>query len=105
MQNMSCCENPKALTKADFIAQKLKNFREFLEPHCTSDEQKAALKTYSTVDAVAPLLLQAVAAQSMGAAAQEALLTKFCAEFPTADAAFKAKVGRYLSMFCDVMTT
>ena len=100
---MSCCVEPTATTKADFIAAKLKNFRAFVEPYCATADQRAALSTYDSVDAVMPFLLQAVAAQRVGQS--EALLAKFCAEFPSADDAFRAKVGRYLSMFCEVLTT
>jgi hypothetical protein len=101
---MSCCDKPKEpLTKADFLKSKLQNFRAFVEPHCATDEQRAALKNYDTVEAVMPLLLQAVAAQRVGQS--EAMLAKFCSTFPTADDAFKAKVARYLGMFCEVLTT
>ena len=100
---MSCCTEPTAITKADFITAKLKNFRAFVEPYCASAEQRAALTTYDSVDAVMPFLLHAVAAQRMGQT--EALLSKFCASFPSADDAFKAKISRYLNMFCEVLTT
>ena len=99
---MSCCE-PAAITKADFIAAKLKNFRAFVEPYCATKEQREALKTYDSVDSVMPYLLQAIAAQRVGQS--EVILAKFYSEFPSADDAFKVKVGRYLNMFCEVLTT
>ena len=91
------------MTKAEFLSSKLKNFRAFVEPYCSTDEQRAALETYNSLESVMPLLLQAVAAQRVGQA--DAVVAKFCTEFPNADDAFRAKISRYLTMFCDVLTT
>ena len=99
---MSCCIEP-TLTKAEFLSSKLKNFRAFVEPYCLTDQQRAALDTYKSLDSVMPFLLQAVAAQRVGQA--DAVVEMFCKEFPTADDAFKTKIGRYFSMFCDVLST
>ncbi len=101
---MSCCSEPtNQKTKAMFLEEKLKNFKVFLEPYCSTAEAKSAIKTYDSLEAVMPFLLQAVAASRMSQT--EALVTRFCEAFPTADDAFRVKVGRYFAMFCDVLTT
>jgi hypothetical protein len=93
------------LTRVKFLEEKLRNFRAFLEPHCGADvELKARLATYNDLDAVMPFLLQAVAAVKAGQ--REAVLSAFCDPFgPAADAAFRAKVQRYLDMFVEVLAT
>ena len=100
---MSCCVEPKALTKGEFITAKLKNFHAFIEPHCSTEDQKKVLATYTTVEDVMPFLLQVVAAHRLGK--QDALLNTFCASFPSADDAFRSKLSRYMNMFCEVLTT
>ena len=98
---MSCCTEPK--TRAEFLTAKLKNFRAFVEPYCATAEQKEALQSYNSLDTVMPYLLQAVVAQRLGLAAD--VLDQFCAKFPASDEAFRLKVGRYLAMFCEVLST
>ena len=100
---MSCCAAAPPTTKAEFLTAKLKNFRGFVEPYCTTAEQTAALQSYNSLDTVMPLLLQAVAAQRLGLGNE--LVDQFCAKFPASDDAFRVKVGRYLAMFCDVLST
>lgn len=102
---MSCCSEPSTnpKTKAMFLEEKLKNFKAFIEPYASSDETKSAIKAYDSLEAVMPFLLQAVAASRMSQT--EALVSRFCEAFPTADDAFRVKVGRYFAMFCDVLTT
>ena len=102
---MSCCA-PTPLTATAFLEQKLKNFRAFVEPHCTSPDMKAALTQYDSVDAVMPFLLKVLAAEKLGQS--ELLLDKFCEGFSVEEAgrvAFRAKVKRYLDMFREVLST
>jgi cytochrome P450 len=96
----------KPQTTQGFLEQKLRNFRAFIEPHCATEQQKAKLKQYDSLDAVMPFLLQAVAAEKLGQT--DALVAKFCDGFQV-DAEtlppFRAKVRRYLDMFREVLTT
>jgi hypothetical protein len=103
---MECCSSAqKPPSRAEFLAQKLKNFQAYLEPLCSSDAQKAKVKEYATVDAAMPFLLQALALRSAGGL--DSAIETFTAEEWKVDdvAAFKAKVGRYINMFCDVLST
>jgi hypothetical protein len=97
---MSCCQQ----SRKDFLTAKLGNFRTYLEAHCGTEEEKTALASFATVDAVMPYLLQAVALQRAGKLeeATAALGSRFTKD---ADAAFHAKVGRYITMFCEVLTS
>lgn len=102
---MSCCSTTPAPTRAEFLDQKLKNFRAFVAPHCATPAAQDHLKTYSSIEAAMPLLLKAVAAERLGQS--DALVDKFC-ESLTIDAkdlpAFREKAKRYLAMFCEVLT-
>jgi hypothetical protein len=99
---MECCSG--APTRAQFLAAKLKNFQAYLEPLCSNDEQRARVKEYATVDAAMPFLLQALALRSAGGL--DGAIETFTAEWKVDDvAAFKVKVGRYINMFCDVLST
>jgi hypothetical protein len=97
---MSCCQQ----SRKDFLTTKLGNFKAYLEAHCGTEEEKTALASFASVDAVMPYLLQAVALQRAGKLdeATAALVTHFTKD---ADAAFHTKVGRYITMFCEVLTS
>jgi hypothetical protein len=94
---MSCCET---VSRKDFMEQKLKNFRAFLEPHCTTEELKAYLAKFSDLDSVMPYLLQCVVLHKAGQL--EATVDQFCTSLPGNEVT--AKVKRYLNMFVDVLT-
>jgi hypothetical protein len=101
---MSCCE--KTESTQVFLEQKLKNFRAFVEPHCSTELQKDMLAQYDSLEAVMPLLIKAIAAKNIGQS--DALLDQFCAGFSLERQelqAFRAKAKRYLDMFVDVLTT
>jgi len=86
------------------MQQKLQNFHAYLAPFCTTEEQKARLDKYRDMDAVLPFLLQAIALKKAGTLT--AMLDSYIAEFDIAEAereAVRAKVGRYIDMFCDVL--
>ena len=105
MEIKSCCAVPQ-LSRAEFLQQKLTNFKAFVEPYCSEDKQKARLQEFSSLDAVMPFLLQALALKKAGAL--EPALEKFTQEFApfkdtNAEQAFKSKVLRYVDMFCDVL--
>jgi len=97
---MSCCQQ----SRKDFLTAKLGNFKAFLEAHCGTEEEKAVLDSFASVDAVMPYLIQAVALQRAGklGEAVKALGNHFTKD---ADAAFHAKVERYITMFCEVLTS
>ena len=100
---MDCC-TPATVSRKDFLEQKLKNFRAFLEPLCVTEAQKARLAEYNDVEAVMPFLLQALALRTAGTL--PAAVNTFTAEFTAPDqAAFHSKVERYINMFCDVLTS
>lgn len=103
---MSCCEVAVPQTTQVFLEQKLRNFRAFVEPHCVTEQQKASLKQYDSLDAVMPFLIKAVAAEKLGQT--ETVVAKFCEGFQldaTALPPFRAKVLRYVTMFREVLTT
>ena len=93
-----CC-----VSREVFLTEKLQNFKRFVEPHCTSDELKGALETYSSLDAAMPFLLQAVAISATGSL--DSCVTAFCDKFTEVDEAFRTKVGRYIHMFVEVLTS
>ena len=100
---MECCGTRP--TRAAFLEEKLRNFRAFVAPHCDTKEKQLRLNEFASVEAVMPYLLQALALRQAGTLDQA--VDAFVAEFgnvPEPDA-FKAKVGRYIDMFCDVLTS
>ena len=100
---MSCCE-PQS--RKDFLSNKLANFRTYLAPYCTTEELKQRLAEYNDMDSVMPFLLQAIALKQVGQL--DTSVQSFCDAFPvpTEDAeAFRTKVGRYMKMFVDVLTS
>lgn len=102
---MECCSTAATtISRKSFLEQKLKNFRAFLEPLCTTDAQKARLAEYNDVDSVMPFLLQALTLKTAGTLT--IAINSFAAEFTPPDAeAFRTKVERYINMFCDVLTS
>ena len=105
MERKSCCADPQP-SRAQFLQQKLNNFRAFVEPFCTDDKHRTRMQEFSSLDAVMPFLLQALALKKAGAL--EPALEKLTQEFAPfkdteAEVAFKSKVHRYVAMFCDVL--
>jgi hypothetical protein len=104
---MECCSGVTT-SRAEFLTLKLSNFKAYLEPFCATEDQKATLHEYATLEAAMPFILQAVALRSAGAPLPvEAFVSKFSLEDKSqADrAAFANKVERYINMFCDVLTS
>lgn len=103
---MDCCSGVK--TRAEFLSQKLENFKAFLEPFCVTEAQRARLAEYANLDTAMPFILQGVALRSAGASLPvEAFVSEFSLD-GRSDAdknAFRTKVERYLTMFCDVLTS
>ena len=97
---MSCCDK---LTREQFLAEKLANFRRYIEPHCTTEEHKNALATYTTLDSAMPHLLQAVAVSATGSL--DSLVDTFCSKFKSTPEGFREKVSRYINMFVEVLTS
>lgn len=100
---MSCCQ-PQS--RREFLTTKLTNFRNYLETYCTTDELKARLTEFKDLDSVMPFLLQAVALKHVGQL--EATVDTLCDAFPVASddrGAFRKKIGRYMDMFVDVLTS
>ena len=97
----ACCEATP--TKEEFLTQKLRNFRAFLEPHCNTPELQKQLATYSNLSAVLPWLYQASAIVRAGQI--EPAVTKFCEAFGDAGKTdeFRTRIRRTLQMFADVM--
>lgn len=105
MEIKSCCAEAQP-SRAEFLKQKLANFKNFVEPYCTLDKHKARLQEFTNVDAVMPFLLQALALKKAGAL--EPALLQFTEEFAPfkddeVELAFKTKVQRYVAMFCDIL--
>jgi hypothetical protein len=99
---MSCCtETPMMPTKKEFLESKLKNFRAFLEPHCTTDPLKQRLASLQTIEDVMPYVLQVTAMSKAGQS--ELLVEQFCSEFGNINEEFRHKVRRYLEMFVTVL--
>lgn len=100
---MSCCAKP---TREQFLTEKLANFRKYVEPFCTTEEMKAALTSYSTLDAAMPFLLQAVMLRQSSGSVNSAV-DAFCSKFDLGDQAdaFREKVARYIGMFTEVLTS
>jgi len=84
----------------------LANFRAYLAPYCTTEELKQRLTEYTGVDSVMPFLLQAIALKQVGQL--DSSIQSFCDAFPVPAEeveAFRVKVGRYMNMFVDVLTS
>lgn len=96
---MKCCEPTDRKT---FLEEKLKNFRNYLEPHCLTDEHKAYLSKFTDLDTVMPYLLQCILLHKAGQL--DSTVDTFCEKLP-GKAEVSAKVKRYLNMFVDVLTS
>jgi hypothetical protein len=103
MEKKPCCETPTAPqpTKLEFLEQKLRNFRAYLEPFATTDAVKAQLNQFQSVQDVLPFLAQLLPVYKAGQLTS--VVDTFAAEFPGADDAFKAKVARYLECFAETL--
>ena len=97
---MTCCSQ---LTRKEFLETKLRNFKAYVEPFCTSETTRARLNSFQDLDTVMPYLLQAVALSKAGQ--KDTAVNSFVAEFPGATPEFRDKISRYLSMFVDVLTS
>lgn len=95
---MECCTP----SKADFLEQKLKNFRAFLEPFVKTPEQKEKLVPYKDMNSVMPLLFQALALRKASPDSLQATLDSMARELDM-DAEAQKKLRRYMDMFCDVI--
>jgi hypothetical protein len=84
------------------MEEKLKNFRNYLEPHCVSDEHKAYLTKFKDLDSVMPYLLQCVLLHRAGQL--DSTVEQFCQTLP-ASSEVVIKVKRYMNMFVDVLTS
>ena len=106
MEKKSCCAESQP-SRAEFLHQKLQNFRAFIEPFCTQEKNKTRLQEFSSLDAIMPFLLQALALKKAGVL--EPALERFTQEFAPftegQEEAFRAKINRYVTMFCDVLAT
>ena len=79
----------------------MKNFRAFLTEYAKTEETKAKLTQWSSVNEVLPYLAQLIPIYKAGKS--DLIVKGFCDEFGTQDDAFKTKVGRYVEMFCEVL--
>ena len=101
---MSCCQP----TRKEFLEGKLSNFRAFLTEHCSNDEERGVIASFSTVASVMPYLLQAAALRASdgtGKALEDSIATLEARFTKANDDAFKVKLRRYINMFCDVVTS
>ena len=99
---MSCCQPTE---RKAFLEEKLKNFRTFLEPHCSTDEHKDYLVKFKDLDSVMQYLLQCVLLHKAGQL--DATVEQFCQTLPASSesSAVVSKVKRYMNMFVDVLTS
>lgn len=103
---MECCSGVRTTSRAEFLTQKLNNFKAYLEPFCVTESLKSKLLQYATLEAAMPFMLQAVALRSAGAPLPvEAFVSEFSLGEGKDKAAFATKVERYFNMFCDVLTS
>jgi hypothetical protein len=99
---MSCCSTT---TKEEFLQQKLKNFKAYLEPFHLTDEQRSQLNAMTTVNDALPFLLQVKALRATGGLNN--MVDTYCHTVrglsPEDLNGLRAKVLRYMEMFCDLL--
>lgn len=97
---MSCCQP----TRAEFLATKLTNFRLFLESACETEDEKAKLIMFSSTDSAMPYLLHALSLRQSGTL--DASIETMCKNLMKKEVpGFREKLGRYINMFCDVISS
>lgn len=101
----SCCDDKQ--TKREFLEEKLKNFKAFLEPYCSKDEHKKQLSSFQSLEEALPFMNQAAMVRATSEAQLDIQLDAYCSALLGAkdDKAFRVKVGRYVNMFCDLITS
>ena len=97
---MECCQ--AGVSKAQFLEQKLKNFRAFLEPFIKTEDHRRRLEPYKDLNTVMPLLLQATAIRKASPETLDATLATMSEELQLGDEDAN-KLRRYMNMFCDVI--
>ena len=96
---MSCCQP----SRTEFLATKLTNFRQFLEASCVmSEEESRYLDKFNSVDSAMPYLLNAVLLRSSGKL--DNAIDSLC-KGKDLKPGVREKIQRYMTMFCDVLTS
>lgn len=100
---MECCAN--TLSRDAFLKTKLANFHAYLKAQCDTPAKEATLAQlrFDDLDAVRPYFFQAASLRAVGAL--DSALDSLYQQFGVSDAQVKAKIGRYVAMFCDVLTS
>ena len=96
---MDCCQP----SRTEFLATKLTNFRQFLETSCVmSEEESKYLDKFNSVDSAMPYLLNAVLLRSSGKL--DDAIDALC-KGKDLKPGVREKIQRYMTMFCDVLTS
>ena len=96
---MSCCQP----SRTEFLTTKLTNFRQFLVASCAmSEEEIKQLDNFNSVDSAMPYLLNAVLLRSSGKL--DDAIDALC-KGKDLKPGVRETLGRYMTMFCDVLTS
>jgi hypothetical protein len=103
---MSCCSKETPTTKQEFLIQKGKNFKEFISKYKPDQEVSDYMQKFDEKNIVSSVLTLLVPLHVSGTSESAILelMAKLC--IPASETqAVKEKIGRYFSMFVDVVIT
>jgi hypothetical protein len=103
---MSCCNKETPTTKQEFLIQKGKNFKEFISKYKPDQEVSDYMEKFDEKNILSSILSLLVPLQVSGGSETAILELMAKLTIPASETqAVKEKIGRYFSMFVDVVIT
>ncbi len=100
-----CATTTPQQSKREFLEAKLSNFRSFITPHCATPDSQALLARYTTLESVLPLVALGLPLWKAGRLedAVDTVADQLGAQRMVG--ADRDKLLRYLTMFCEVISS
>ena len=103
---MSCCSKETPTTKQEFLIQKGKNFKEFISKYKPDQEVTDYMQKFDEKNIMSSILTLLVPLHVSGTSDSAILELMAKLTIPASETqAVKEKIGRYFSMFVDVVVT
>ena len=103
---MSCCSKETPTTKQEFLIQKGKNFKEFISKYKPDQEVTDYMQKFDEKNIMSSILTLLVPLHVSGTSESAILELMAKLTIPASETqAVKEKIGRYFSMFVDVVVT
>jgi hypothetical protein len=103
---MSCCSKETPTTKQEFLIQKGKNFKEFISKYKPDQEVSDYMQKFDEKNILSSILTLLLPLHVSGTSETAILELMSKLTIPASETeAVKEKIGRYFSMFVDVVVT